>query len=223
MKLDAKTLMVMKNFSSINPSLLFKPGNVISTVSPTKSVLAKARLDQSFEKQFAIYDLSRFIGVMSLFDDPTLDFRDNAVTILSGSRELTYRYADVSAIIAPKDGNVELPSVDVTFSMTAPILQDIQKALGALGMPEIAIVGDRERMWLQVTDSKNPTADSYKIFVGNTDKKFHMVFKAENLKLIPQDYSVEITSKGLSHFKGSQVVDVDYWIALEAKASKFEN
>jgi hypothetical protein len=194
------------------------------TVSPTKSILAKAKVDQSFERQFAIFDLSRFIGVMSLFDNPDLEFNEKSVRIVSGDRELDYRYADASTIISPDPAKqINLPSPEVDFTLTSANLNDIQRALGALGMPEIAVAGDRTDLWLQVTDSKNPSGDSYRIKVGSTDKKFHLVFKAENLKLIPQDYTVKITSKGLSHFKGNQVIDVDYWIALEAKASKFEN
>jgi hypothetical protein len=222
MKIEPKTLSVMKNFSSINPSLLFKAGNVLSTVSPTRSVLAIARIDQTFEQQFAIFDLSRFIGVMSLFDNPDLEFGEKAVRMKSDGRELEYRYADVNTIIVAPDKKLVLPSVDVEFILTAVHLADIQRALGALGMPEIAVVGDREDLWLQVTDSKNLHGDSFRIKVGKTDKKFHLVFKAENLKLIQQDYSVQITSKGMSQFKGNTVIEVEYWIALEAKASKFE-
>lgn len=222
MKIEPKTLSVMKNFSSINPSLLFKAGNVISTISPTRSVLAIARIDQTFEQQFAIFDLSRFIGVMTLFDNPDLEFGERSVRMKSDGRELEYRYADVSNIIVPPEKNLALPSVDVEFVLTAVHLADIQRALGALGMPEIAVVGDREDLWLQVTDSKNLNGDSFRIKVGKTDKKFHLVFKAENLKLIQQDYNVQITSKGMSRFKGNTIIDVEYWITLEAKASKFE-
>ena len=223
MKLEAKTVQVLKNFSTINPSMLFKPGNVLATVSPTRSVLAKARIGQKFEKQFAIYDLSRFLTVMSLFENPDIELNEQSATIRSNDRELDYRYADPSTIIAPPEKDLSLPSDDVSFTLTAANLADIQKALSALSMPEIAVVGDRKKMWLQVMDSKNAQGDSYKIGLGTTEKKFKLVFKAENLKLIAQDYEVRITSKGISHFKGSSVVDVDYWITLEAKASVFEN
>ena len=222
MKIEPKTLSVMKNFSSINPSLLFRAGNVLRTVSPTKSVLAKAHIDQNFEQQFAIFDLSRFLGVMTLFDNPDLEFNDKSVRMKSDGRELEYRYADVTTIIVPPEKDLVLPSIDVEFILSAVHLADIQRALGALGMPEIAIVGDRDDLWLQVTDSKNLNGDSFRIKVGKTDKKFHLVFRAENLKLIQQDYTVQISSKGLSHFKGNTVIEIEYWITLEAKASKFE-
>lgn len=222
MKFEPVTIQVLKNFSSINPSMLFKPGNVISTVSPTKSVLAKARINQKFDRQFAIYDLSRLLSAMSLFENPEIEFNEKHLTIKNNERVLDYRFADPSTIIAPPDKDVNLPTEDVSFKLTSSNLQDIQRALSTLGMPEIAVVGDGKKIWLQVTDTKNSQGDSYKIILGDVAKKFRLVFKAENLKLIPQDYDVKITSKGLSHFKGNQVIDVEYWIALEAKASSFE-
>lgn len=222
MKFEPATIQVLKNFSSINPSMLFKPGNVVSTVSPTKSVLAKARINQKFDRQFAIYDLSRLLSAMSLFENPEIEFSEKHLTIKNNERVLDYRFADPSTIIVPPDKDVNLPSEDVSFKLTMTNLQDIQKALSTLGMPEIAVVGDGKKIWLQVTDTKNSQGDSYKIILGDVAKKFRLVFKAENLKLIPQDYDVKITSKGLSHFKGNQVIDVEYWIALEAKASSFE-
>lgn len=222
MKLEPKTLTVLKNFSSINPSLMFREGSVVTTMSPTKSVLARARIGQSFEKQFAIYDLSRFLGVISLFDNPDLELNESSVTIRKEDRELDYRYADPSTIVMPPDKNVVLPSEDVKFKLTTATLNDLQRALSALSMPEIAVVGDSKKMWIQVIDVKNMLGDSYKISLGDTDKKFRFVFKAENLKFIPQDYEVTITSKLMSHFKGTEVVDIDYWVAPEKKPSSFE-
>jgi len=77
-------------------------------------------------------------------------------------------------------------------------------------------------IWIQVIDVKNMLGDSYKISLGDTDKKFRFVFKAENPKFIPQDYEVTITSKLMSPFKGTEVVDIDYWVATEKKPSSFE-
>jgi hypothetical protein len=223
MKLEPKTVTVLKNFSSINPSMVFKPGDVVSTVSPLKTVLAKAKIPQSFERQFGIYDLSRFLGVISLFgDNPELQFNTDSVTIRSDNRELDYRFVgDITTIIAPPEGNVDFKE-DVSFKITNAALQDIQRALSALSMPEIAVVGDGNKLWIQVIDTKNTSSHNYRINLGETDKKFRFVFKAENLKFIPQDYDVRITSKGMSHFKGRDVIEVDYWVAVQPKVSSFE-
>ena len=44
MKLSNETLTILKNFASINSGLEFKEGNKLATMSPTKSVLAKATI-----------------------------------------------------------------------------------------------------------------------------------------------------------------------------------
>jgi len=73
MKFDSNTLQVLKNFSAINKNIMFKPGNVIRTISDTKSVMAKSTIGQEIPKGFGIYDLSRFLGTLSLFNDAELD------------------------------------------------------------------------------------------------------------------------------------------------------
>ena len=57
MILDQRTLAILKNFATINPSIQFKVGSALATISPQKTVMARAKVDQEFERSFAIYDL----------------------------------------------------------------------------------------------------------------------------------------------------------------------
>ncbi len=61
---------ILKNFSTINKSIVIEPGNVVSTLSVNKNILAKATVTEEFSKQVAIYDLGVFLGGVSLFDAP---------------------------------------------------------------------------------------------------------------------------------------------------------
>jgi hypothetical protein len=216
LKLEQKTISVLKNFSTINPSILFKPGKVVSTISPNKTIMAKATIDQEIEDTFAIYDLGRFLSTLSLFNDPTLEVADKYVTISSSGKKMRYGFADASVIVAPPDKEIKLPSTDVSFKLTNEALSDVLKGLGVLRLPEIAVVGDGEDINLQAIDSKNPTSDVYSISVGKTDKKFKMIFKSENIKLIPGDYDVDISAKGIGYFKGAAA---EYWIAVETSST----
>ena len=47
MKISEKTFDVLKNFSTINPSIAVKAGNVLRTVSEQKNILAKVTLRAS--------------------------------------------------------------------------------------------------------------------------------------------------------------------------------
>ena len=49
MIISPRTIQLLKNFSTINQSLVVKPGGVLSTMSPGRTVLAYARIDEDFE------------------------------------------------------------------------------------------------------------------------------------------------------------------------------
>jgi hypothetical protein len=216
MKIDTNTVNVLKNFAKINPSILVQEGNVLKTISPTKTIMAKAEVKTDFPKRFAIYNLDQFIALYSTFTDPSLKFSENSVTFSEDNRKSHFTYADESTVTKAPDKEINLPTVDVTFHLTDKDLRDVEKAAGILGLPELAVIGDGEVVSLVATDSKNPTSNDYAIEIGKSDKAFKAVFKVENIKIIPGDYEVSISSRGISHFAGS---DVEYYIAVESNST----
>lgn len=215
MKLDTNTINVLKNFAKINPSILIDTGSVIKTISPNKTIMAKASVGVDFPVRFAIYNLDRFISILSVFSDPELEFGEKSVRITDGSRTTNYFYADESTIKKAPEKDLVLPSTDVSFMLTNENLKDVEKALGVLGLPEIVIVGVENVISLQASDSKNTTGDYFSVDIGETSKEFKAVFKSDNIKIIPGDYQVSICSKGISHFVGKEA---EYWIAVESNS-----
>jgi hypothetical protein len=215
MKISTNTVNVLKNFAKINPSIVIAEGNVLKTISPSKTIMAKATVETTFDKRFAIYNLDRFLSTLSLFTDAELDFGNKSVTIHGNNKKSQYTYADESTVTKAPEKEIKLPSVDVTFALTNDNLKDVEKAAGVLALPEIAVVGDGTTVSLQAVDTKNPSGDVYSIDIGTTDKVFKAVFKSENIKIIPGDYQVSISSAGISQFSGKEV---DYWIAVEASS-----
>lgn len=216
MKISTNTVNVLKNFAKINPSIVVQEGNVLKTISPSKTIMAKANVETDFSKKFAIYNLDRFISTVSLFNDPELKFGDRAVEIFDGNKRTQYTYADETTITKAPDKEINLPSVDVSFHLSWDNLKDVEKAAGVLALPEIIVMGDGKNVFLQAEDSKNPSGDVYSINIGDTDKAFKAIFKAENIKILPGDYQVTISSRGISHFAGK---DVEYWIAVEQSST----
>jgi hypothetical protein len=216
MKIDTDTVNVLKNFAKINPSIVVQEGNVLKTISPTKTIMAKAKVKTDFDKRFAIYNLDRFISIVSTFTDPDFKFGDKSVDISDNNRKTHYVYADETTVTKAPDREINLPSVDVTFRLTNDNLRDVEKASGILALPEIVVMGDGKNLYLQAADSKNPSGDVYSIQIGETDKAFKAIFKAENIKIIPGDYDVNISSKGISHFVRD---DVEYYIAVESSST----
>ena len=219
MKIEGRTLSVLKNFASINPSLLFKPGTQLRTMSPQKTILAQAVIKETIPNQFAIFDVSRFLSVLSLFQNPTLTFQETYAQISDGQQRVNYTFTDPTMIVVASDKTPNVES-NVSFTLSSETLSKVQKAMGVLSMPEFAVVGDGESISVQAIDSKNSVGDVFAITVGTTTHKFRMIFKAENMKMIPGQYLVDISFKGFARFTGSNG-DIEYWVAIESKDSTF--
>jgi hypothetical protein len=218
MKLSKETTEILKNFAAINPSLIFIPGTVQKTMSPQKTVMAKANVAESFGKEFAIYDLTQFISTVSLFEDPELKLGDDQVTITNGKSSANIRYAKTDLIKSPSK-EVNLSSVEISFTLEAAMLQSALRAAGVLSLPEIALIGRDGVAYLAAIDSRNEGSNTFMYEVGKADANYRMIFKTDNIKLLNRDYEVRVSAKGISHFK-SKTGDVEYWIVAE-QGSKY--
>ena len=217
MKLSKDTVSLFKNFAGINSNLLLKHGNKLATISSQKNVMSDTVVTETFPIDFGIYDLNEFLGAMSLFEDPELDFGEKFVTIKEGNSSIKYFAADPSVLTAPQKA-ITFPNADIDFTMTSTMLNMIQKTASVLRATDLIIVGDGSKMTIQVGDKKNATGNTYNAQVGNTDKTFKVFVKVENLKMLPCDYLVSISSKKISRFKATSS-DLVYYVAVEADST----
>ena len=215
MKLSDSTLSLLKNFSSINQSLLFKEGNKLRTMSVMKTILVEATIGEDFPKDFGIYDLNQFLNGLGLHQSPQLDFsNDGYVVIRDGKMKSKYFFADKTVITTPPDKAITLPTEDVYFDLSTEQLDRLLKAAAVYQLPDISVVGEAGVIRLLVRDKKNETSNDFSITVGETDNEFCFNFKVENIKVIPGTYEVVISQKLLSRFT-SKNHDLTYYIALE--------
>jgi len=215
MKLSENTLSLLKNFTEINQSILFKQGTKLRTMSVMKNILAEATVEEEFPKDFGIYDLQQFMNGLRLYQSPELDFKnDGYLVIKEGKMRSKYFFADPSVIVSPPDKPITLPTEDVSFVITSQHLDRLKKSSSLLQLPDISAIGEGGVVRLVVRDKKNDTSNKFSIEVGETDKVFTCNFKEENLKLIEGSYDVVISSKLLSRFQ-SKNYDLTYYIALE--------
>lgn len=220
-KLTPQTLNVLKNFSSINKNLLVKKGNELSSISEAKNIFAIATVNETFEQDFGIYDLNEFLGAYGLFENPALDFEDTSVVISSGKSKVRYRFADESILTFPTK-KINMPTTDVSVTISADTLSQVRKASSTFGNKVASIRTEDDNVVLSVIDPKNSSANTYTIALGEKEgnTKFDLQFLIENLKVIPGDYSVSISSKLISRWE-NQSEQVQYYIALE-KTSSYE-
>lgn len=215
--LSKETQNILKNFSSINSNLLLKPGNKLTTISSQKNIMASVTVTETFPEQFGIYDLNEFLGVLSLFNSPELEFSSKWVTVREGANSVKFFSAADNVLIYPEK-DIKFPQEDVQFTLSAQNLQMIQKTSSVLRATDVSIIGDGENLTVQVGDKKNSTSNSFVAQVGETDKEFTAHLKVENLKIIPGEYSISLSSKRISRFQSTSS-DLLYYIAVEQDSS----
>ena len=214
MKFSSETLAILKNFATINPGLLFTPGSQLKTMHPHKSIVGSATITEKLDTEAGIFDLSKLLSTLTLFDDYDVEFLDKKLVIKGGSSKLNYTYAAKEMITLPPAKDIQIPSPEADLAITWKDIDGVIRAAGVLKLTEMCFNGDESGVYMSTMDTKNPTSDSYtsKISdVSSTD--FKVIVKVENLKLMPMDYQVQISSKGLIYFKG---VGVEYWVACQS-------
>ena len=215
MKLSDKTLTLLKNFSNINQSILFKKGSSLKTISVMKNILAEATIDEDLPTDFGIYDLNQFLNGLGLHQSPELDFaNDGYVVIREGRSRTKYFFADPNVIVTPPDKEITLPSEDVSFELSTSQLDKLLKAAAIYQLPDLSAVGENGVVKLLVRDKKNDTSNDYSVVVGETESVFSFNFKVENIKILPGTYDVVVSQKLLSRFTCKDY-DLTYYIALE--------
>tara|TARA_B100001939_G_scaffold342150_2_gene352872 strand:- start:430 stop:1095 length:666 start_codon:yes stop_codon:yes gene_type:complete len=218
MKISKHCASMLKNFSDINMSIEVKAGNTLRTVSVQKNILAETVVEETFPQDFAIYELNRFLGAASLFEDPTFEFGEKSVRIGDSSRSIDYVYCDPTMIVTPPEKNITVPDAEVRFKLSQDNLSQVLKAGNVLGTPEISVESDGAQMYMKALDVNNDSSDTFKIDLGPNSQTFRFVFKTENFKMVSNvDYDVEISSKGIARF--SYQDKIQYWVATESTST----
>lgn len=222
MELTDNTLSVLKNFSGINQNLLIKEGNQIKTISEAKNILAAATVTESFPQSFGIYDLNEFIGVIGLVNDPSLRFDDESVTVSdsSGRSKVRYFFSPEETLTTPQK-DINMPDAEVKFTLDSDTLNKIKRAASTLGHDDMSVSVRDGVLTLSVVENQNSTSNAFSIDVDGefSNENFNFIMSIANLKMIPGDYAVEMSSKFISRFTHKEM-NVQYWIALE-KTSTF--
>ena len=220
MKLSNETIDVLKNFSNINQNILVKVGTKLRTMSTMKNILGEAVISEAFPKEFGVYDLNEFLGVLSLTNDPELEFNhDSFLTVSGGYSKVKYFFSDTSILVTPPE-NFNAPDTDVEVTVTKSALANVMKASAVMQLPDVVISGSNAHdVKMTVTDLKNTTSHEFTEELSQGDfivgGEFKFNYKVENLKVIPGDYVVNVSTTALVSSWENSNKKIQYWIALE--------
>ena len=214
MMISNETLDILRNFSTINSGLTVKEGNELKTVSAMKNIFARAIVTEDFDKEHSIYDLSEYLGAVSLFDTPDFEFNAEKVTVSEGDNSVQYYYADPQMVISPQK-DINMPEPEISFDIDESVLDSLLKASSVLSLPDMVLSSDGTTVVLTVKDKKNSTSNVFsKTVAQGNGSKYEMFLRMENVKVIPGDYTVFVSSKGIAQFTNRKQ-SVEYFIALE--------
>ena len=224
MILSDDTLNVLKNFATINPNLVLKPGQRVSTISEAKTIMASAEIVEDFPQEFGIYDLNEFLSVYGLIENPQVDFQEKSVVIsntvggnkLANQQKINYFFAEQDILTTPQK-DIQMPNAELGVNIAEDVMAQIRKAAAVLGHTELTLSGNNGVITASVSDGRDATSNSFDIELDRDNScknEFDFVISIPNLKLLPGDYFVSISSKLISNWTNSNY-PVEYFIALE--------
>lgn len=215
MKIDNDTIEILKNFSQINNQILVKKGNVIRSMEKGKTILAESKLPFVFEKEFAIYDLSKFILTINLFKNPDLVFNEKHITICDDKKSVDYFYANVETLddstIKALNNIKETDTLDKVV-ISYDTLLNVKNISNTLDFDSLVIEADGKNIIFSMFKTNNQSAGNYKEIVGHTTKTYKILANKIKHKMFKDDYEMVIYDSGITKLIGNKIT---YWIPGE--------
>ena len=195
MKLSDRTLSILKNFSTINQSIVIPEGNTLAVVAPGNNILGRAIVDDYFPTQLAIYDLNKFLGAVSLLNEPEFSFdEDHVIKMHNGPTTIRYACADDYLINHPPQEAPKLPEpVFSSNEMSSHVLTQLMKAASVMKLEDITLKGRGGKMQLIAHNTDNPSADQYCIDLDDVAFDCDITLNINNLKVhTGADYQLNV-------------------------------
>ena len=228
MKFTDYEMEVLTSFREINPSIVFKPGNKVATISNNKNILAAADFPAfTFKKQAPIYDLGNLINSIKTLENGDVEFQEQRVDIVSKRSLIKYYYAEARMVTQPPETIQDMGDPVVSTSLDVTNLNQIQRIASTYQLPDICFTGNQGKLSAIVTDKRNSASNSLEIELGSVDREFCFCLKIENLSVIRPgklctSYKLDIYECKVAKFTGviskaaeDNVSSLEYLIALE--------
>lgn len=213
MKLCNDTVNTLKNFSQINPSLVVEAGSELVTMSPSKTIIARMITEEVFNQPFCIYELNKFLGVISMLEEPDLNFNDKSVEIKSKTGNVNYTYADPTMVVAPLTNKIDVTDPVCSFNLNNTQLTSLIRAASVLQTDIIRLVSVGGKLKVGTADSKDPTSHTFDLDIeGDIENDFTINVKTENVvKIMPSEYNVTVSERVIQFQNDTHT----YWIVSE--------
>jgi len=228
-KLSNSSVKILSNFASINPGIVFTPGNVQYTISPLNTIVCKVTLSEDVPQSFAIYDLELFLKLYKTIDDAELEFSDTYVLIKNDKENIKFFFADAEMIVKPQKLPYDHDNVILRFSVENEIIQKIKSLANSATFfkhLKISTLGQDILLSLTNKESKERAVNCYTINVGQLDEApetdFEFFIQMDSLKVLDGDCEFVIARMDRANADPVYILRIDnttynvkYWSALD--------
>ena len=220
MKLSENTITLLQNFATIQPNILMgKEPNKLKTVSEARNIFCIADIAEVFADEVGVYDLTELLSAISLIKDPEFTINGNVISIDSADSKAGIKYACANtSILTVPSQDITDPEYEISLPLSEVNLVAIKRAASILCHDTFSIIKtpDSESIVVKVHDLGNKSSNSWTSTVGKAlgDCSFNFHFKISNLKILPGNYKLSLSSKLISRWVCEQM-PVSYWIAIE--------
>ncbi len=198
MKFSSDTMKILKNYTTINSSGVFKAGNKIRTMSSEKNIWSMAEIKEEIPRDFIICDLSTFLAMISCVDDDyEINFKEKNLEIVSSKGLFEFFYIaeksvnGTNLVTVPFTNSPEVEKL-YTFDISGEEFQTMMKAISVTSAPTLSFLCNGKDVIMKANDRKNETSNSYRKKIGEFDQEFKIICRVDNLKIIPEDYQISI-------------------------------
>ncbi len=224
MKISETTFNVLKNFAKINSGMVIKPGNVQRTISEEKNIFVEAILEETFPTVFGIYDLNLFLANLSTFiGSKTADFtfEENKLDMRDGGISLTYWSSQPDMIITPPDKKLIIDNPNAVFELKNEVMGKLQAMASVNDLPNLTFYNKGRDLLAKAHNKSNPASNVVQIHLDDTfdGEEFSATFTTESIKLMPNDYVVDIKKSDKNSFARfvNSAKTMTYFISLDTK------
>ena len=216
MKISKQTLAVLNNLSSLNTDFVFKEGKSQSSITSLKNRMVEVEFDETFPREFGVYDLKKFVKCISNFEDPDLIFNENFVRISDKNNEAIFSYTD-KALLTHANKSINFPEPVAELSLDKESLKRLIKYSKLMEFEYLVIESDGFQAVARVQKGPNAFDNTFQVNLALTDQKFKVAFTITGLELIEDDYLISISDKGVCRFK-SKNSKLSYFLSTEKLA-----
>lgn len=204
MPVSKETKQVLQNLNFINSNLYIAAGKRLRSMSDNETQYAEILIGDEFPEDMYIYDLGKFLSLMSLFEEPVVRGHGNGeyCSILNSGSERSradFYYAPPDTITSPPEGEVVIDEedTDVVFDIDYQTLQALIKATNIIEGKYIKIANDDGKIVISAVRKDIPDTNSYTVVVGDDgqDNDYEIFINTAHLNLLPSDYGVRINSE----------------------------